>query len=85
MTIMGGDRILVADSGSCGEAEFESCQVAGSLPVQWRAGPECFQPEEVEGGGHVHVVEAGLSDPLLTRRSPGCLRWGRAPASMSER
>ncbi len=25
--------ILVVNSGSCGEAEFESCQVAGSLPV----------------------------------------------------
>ena len=25
--------ILVVNSGSCGEAEFEACQVAGSLPV----------------------------------------------------
>ena len=28
----------------CGEAEFEACQVAGSLPVQGRASPECLQP-----------------------------------------
>ncbi len=25
--------ILVVNSRSCGEAEFEACQVAGSLPV----------------------------------------------------
>jgi hypothetical protein len=25
--------ILLVNSGSCGEAEFEACQVAGSLPV----------------------------------------------------
>ena len=31
--------ILVANSGSCSQAEFESCQVAGSLPVQRGAGP----------------------------------------------
>ena len=31
--------ILVVNSGSCGEAEFEACQVAGSLPVQRGAGP----------------------------------------------
>src|SRR5713226_5163052 len=36
----------------CGEAEFEPYQVAGSLPVQWGAGPVCLQAEEVEGGGH---------------------------------
>ena len=28
--------IPVVYSGSCGEAEFEACQVAGSLPVQRR-------------------------------------------------
>ena len=26
-------RILVVNSWSCGEAEFQACQVAGSLPV----------------------------------------------------
>ena len=63
---------LVAQAGSwwlirvlCGEAEFEACQVAGSPPVQRGAGPECFQPEEVEGGGHVHVVEAGLGQATV--------------------
>ena len=29
----GATAILVVYSGSCGEAEFEACQVAGSLPV----------------------------------------------------
>jgi hypothetical protein len=37
--------ILVVNSGSCGEAEFEACQVAGSSSVQWRAGPVGLQPE----------------------------------------
>jgi hypothetical protein len=44
----------------CGEAEFEACQVAGSLPVQRGAVPVGVQPEEVERAGHVHVVEAGF-------------------------
>jgi hypothetical protein len=35
---------LVVNSGSCGEAEFEACQVAGSLPVQRGAGPVGVQP-----------------------------------------
>jgi hypothetical protein len=44
---------------SYGEAEFQACQVTGSLPVQRGAGPECSEPDEVESGGHVYVVEAG--------------------------
>src|ERR1019366_8363842 len=44
----------------CGEAESEAGEVAGSLPVQWRAGPECLQAQQVERAGHVHVVEAGF-------------------------
>ena len=51
---------LVVNSGLCGEAEFEACQVAGSLPVQRGAGPVGVQPEEVERAGHVDVVEAGF-------------------------
>src|SRR5207253_2481026 len=51
--------ILVVNSWSCGEAEFEACQVAGSLPVQRGASPVGLQPEEVEGAGHSYVVEAG--------------------------
>src|SRR6516225_11246494 len=57
--------ILVVNSGSCREAEFEACQVAGSSSVQWGAGPECFEPEEVERAGHVHVVEAGLGQAAV--------------------
>ncbi len=52
--------ILVVNSGLCGEAEFQACQVAGSLPVQRRAGPVGLQPEQVQRAGHVHVVQAGL-------------------------
>jgi len=51
--------ILVVNSGSCGEAEFEACQVAGSLPVQRGASPVGLQPEQVERAGHVDVIEAG--------------------------
>ena len=39
--------------------------MAGSLPVQRRAGPECLQAEQVEGGGHVHVVEAGFGQSAV--------------------
>src|SRR5258708_9239026 len=52
--------IPVVNSGSCGEAEFEACQVAGSSAVQWRGGREGVQGEEVGGAGHVCVVEAGF-------------------------
>jgi hypothetical protein len=31
--VLSVSAILVVNSGSCGEAEFEACQVAGSLPV----------------------------------------------------
>ena len=33
--------------------------------VQWGAGPECFEPEQVERAGHVHVVEAGLGQAAV--------------------
>jgi putative transposase len=39
MRVLRRDRILVVNSGSCGGAEFEACQVAGSLPVERGAGP----------------------------------------------
>jgi hypothetical protein len=57
--------ILVVNSGSCGEAKFEACQVAGSSSVQWRAGPVGLQPEQVERAGHVHVVQAGLGQAAV--------------------
>src|SRR6266496_3391281 len=55
-----GGLILLVNSGSCGEAKFKACQVAGSLPVQRGAVPVGLQAEEVERGGHVNVVEAGF-------------------------
>ena len=61
--------ILVVNSGSCGEAEFEAGQMAGSLPVQRGAGPECFQPEQVECAGQVYVVEAGLGQAAVAGAS----------------
>jgi hypothetical protein len=67
--------ILVVNSGSCGEAEFEACQVAGPAPVQWRAGPVGLQPQEVEGAGHVHVVEAGLGQAAVAG-APGAVAGG---------
>src|SRR5208283_2245232 len=67
--------IPVVNSGSCDEAEFEACQVAGSPPVKGRAGPECLQPEEVERGGHVHVVEAGLRQAAVAG-APGAVAGG---------
>ena len=55
----------------CDKVEFEACQVAGSLPVQRRAGPVGLQAEQVEGGRHVHVVEAVLARPRYrARRAP---------------
>ncbi len=39
--------------------------MAGSLPVQWRAGPRCLPPEQIERAGHVHVVEAIAMGSLL--------------------
>ena len=48
-----------------GEGEFESCEVAGSLSVQWGAGPECLQAQEVEGGGQVHVLETDLGQAAV--------------------
>src|SRR5215472_1286548 len=57
--------ILVVNCGSCGEAEFEACQVAGSLPVQGCGCPECVQPQEVERAGHVGVVEAGFGQATV--------------------
>src|ERR1035438_5193904 len=62
-----------------GEAEFEAGEVAGSLPVQWRAGPECLQTEQVERAGHVHVVEAGSGQAAVACAScsvAGCLVHG---------
>jgi len=41
---------LVVNSLLRGQAEFEAGEMAGSLPVQGRAGPEGFQAEEVERG-----------------------------------
>jgi hypothetical protein len=58
-------EILVVNSGLCGEAEFEAGQVAGSLPVQRGASPECFEPEQVDRAGHVGVVEAGLGQAAV--------------------
>ena len=42
----------------CGEAEFESGEVTGSVPVQGCAVPVGVQAQEVEGDGHEGVVEA---------------------------
>src|ERR1022692_2179428 len=73
--------ILVVNSPSCGEAEFEACQVAGSLPVQRGAGPEGLQPEEVERAGHVDVVEAG-SGQAAVACAPGAVAGGLVHGSL---
>jgi hypothetical protein len=39
------------------------------------AGPECFQPEEVQGDGHVRVVEAGLGQAAVAG-APGAVAGG---------
>ena len=70
-----GHPRLVVNSGSCGEAEFEACQVAGSLPVQRGAGPVGLQPEQVERAGHVRVVEAGFRQAAVAG-APGAVAGG---------
>src|SRR6266542_5277102 len=67
--------ILLVNSGSCGEAKFKACQVAGSLPVQRGAVPVGLQAEEVERGGHVNVVEAGVG-PASVAGAAGAVAGG---------
>ncbi len=61
--------------GSCGETEFEACQVAGSPPVQRGAGPVGVQPEQVERAGHVDMVESGLGQAAVAC-APGAVAGG---------
>jgi len=67
--------ILVANCRSCREARFEACQLAGSPPVQWRAGPECLRAEEVERAGHICVVETGFGQASIAC-APGAVAGG---------
>jgi hypothetical protein len=67
--------ILVANCRSCREAQFEACQLAGSPPVQWRAGPECLQAEEVERAGHICVVETVFGQASIAC-APGAVAGG---------
>src|SRR5258706_3955620 len=70
--------ILVVNFGLCGEAEFEAGQGAGSSSVQWCAVPERFEAQQVEGAGHVDVVEAGFweSPGVGGGGGPGGGLWG---------
>ena len=67
--------------GSCGEAEFQACEVAGSPPVERGAVPVRFEPQEVEGAGHVHVVEAGFRQSPVAC-PPGSVRGGLVHGSL---
>ena len=73
--------IPVVNSGSCDEAGFEACQVAGSSPVRWGAGPECPWLEEAEGAGRVRVVEAGLRQAAVAGAA-GSVAGGLVPGAL---
>ena len=73
--------ILLVYSGSCGEAEFQACEVAGPSPVERGAVPVRFEPQEVEGASHVHVVEAGFRQSPVAC-PPGSVRGGLVHGSL---
>jgi integrase len=43
------------------EGKFEAGEVAGAGSVEWVSVPPGVEPDEVEGGGGVHVFEVGLA------------------------
>jgi hypothetical protein len=60
----------------CGEAEFEAREVAGPIPVEGTSVPVGVEAEEVEGGGHEGVVEAGFRESAVAGAAcsvAGCL------------
>src|SRR6266542_2561403 len=52
--------ILLVNSGSCGQGQFEAGEVAGACPVQRVAVPPVVQADQVEGDGRVHVFQVNL-------------------------